>query len=252
VTQSFDELVDEAARAPINGWDFSWLDGRATEARPSWRYSERVVARAADAKRMLEVQCGDGALLASLPRAPELLVAAEGYAPNLAIAAHRLRARGAHVVAAADSAPEFPFRSNTFDLVTCRHPIVAWWTEIARVLAPGGAYFAQHVGPRSVAELTEFLMGPVGFGSDRDPDAAVNDATAAGLDVVDLRYEELPMTFHDIGAVVYFLRLLIWIVPRFSVEAFLGPLLALHEQIERSGPFRATSTRFLIEARKPA
>ncbi len=30
---SFDELIDEAERAPIDGWDFSWLDGRATEDR---------------------------------------------------------------------------------------------------------------------------------------------------------------------------------------------------------------------------
>jgi hypothetical protein len=31
MARSFDELVDEAAAVPVQGWDFSWLDGRATE-----------------------------------------------------------------------------------------------------------------------------------------------------------------------------------------------------------------------------
>src|SRR5438105_10290261 len=36
VRKSFEELVDEAAAVSVEGWDFSWLDGRATEERPSW------------------------------------------------------------------------------------------------------------------------------------------------------------------------------------------------------------------------
>ena len=53
-----------------------------------------------------------------------------------------------------------PLRDASFDLVISRHPVVAHWDEIARVLAPGGTYFAQHVGPRSAYEVTEWLMGP--------------------------------------------------------------------------------------------
>jgi hypothetical protein len=29
--RSFEDLVAEAVAAPVEGWDFSWLDGRATE-----------------------------------------------------------------------------------------------------------------------------------------------------------------------------------------------------------------------------
>ena len=36
--RSFEELMAEAVAAPVAGWDFSWLDGRATEQRPSWGY----------------------------------------------------------------------------------------------------------------------------------------------------------------------------------------------------------------------
>jgi SAM-dependent methyltransferase len=125
------------------------------------------------------------------------------------------------------------------------------WAEIARVLRPGGAYFSQQVGPNSVRELSEFMMGPLPPGSQRDPDRARRHAEAAGLTVTDLRYERLRTTFDDIGAVVYFLRLVIWIVPGFTVEGYLERLRALHEQIQEQGPFVAYASRFLIEARKP-
>ena len=56
---------------------------------PSWRYAGLVSARAARASSMLDIQSGGGEMLATLPRHPPLLVAAEGYAPNVAVAARR-------------------------------------------------------------------------------------------------------------------------------------------------------------------
>jgi SAM-dependent methyltransferase len=250
-TRSFDALVDEAERAPIDGWDFSWLEGRASEERPSWRYSERVAARARVASKMLDLQSGGGELLAKVPDLPPLLVAVEGYPPNVAVAARRLAPRGAHVVAAPDDRPAVPFATDTFDLVTSRHPVQTWWDEIARVLRPGGEYLSQEVGPDSVRELSERIMGPWPPGSPRDPELARVAAERAGLVVTDLRSERLRTAFNDIGAVVYFLRLVIWIVPGFTVERYRNQLRALHDQIEAEGPFVAHASRFLIEARKP-
>lgn len=250
--RSFEELVAEALAAPISGWDFSWLEGRATEERPSWRYSALVAERYRTASAVLDVQSGGGELLAGLARLPPLLVAAEGWPPNIPQAAGRLRRRGAWVVAAAADRPALPFAAGSFDLVTSRHPIVTWWEEIARVLRPGGTYLSQQVGPRSVVELTEFMMGPQPRSSARDPAGARAAATAAGLSVTDLRQVRLRTEFHDIGAVVYFLRLVVWIVPDFTVERYRERLGALHLQIERTGPFVAYATRFLVEATKPA
>jgi hypothetical protein len=45
VSRSFDELIDEAADAPIHGWDFTWLESRATEERPPWHYSGQLADR---------------------------------------------------------------------------------------------------------------------------------------------------------------------------------------------------------------
>ena len=71
--RSFDELVAEAEAAPITGWDFSWLDGRATEERPRWRYAEQVATRAASVTSMLDLQSGGGEMLAQLPSHPPLM-----------------------------------------------------------------------------------------------------------------------------------------------------------------------------------
>jgi SAM-dependent methyltransferase len=131
--------------------------------------------------------------------------------------------------------------------------VTTWWEEIARVLQPGGTYFSQQVGPASVFELVEWFLGPQPPENRgrRDPEAARAAAQAAGLEVTDLRLESLRAEFFDIGAVVYFLRKVIWMVPGFTVERYLGSLRELHDRIQRAGPFVAHTTRFLIEARKP-
>lgn len=68
---------------------------------------------------------------------------------------------------------------------------------------------------------------------------------------MNLQAAELRMEFFDVGAMVYFLRKVIWFVPDFAVEKYHDQLRALHEQIQASGPFIAYSRRFLIEACKP-
>jgi SAM-dependent methyltransferase len=250
MVRSFEALIEEANDALIEGWDFSWLDRRATEERTPWGYSRLAAQAAAGISSLLDLQTGGGELLAELPRLPVLTVAAEGWEPNVARAATRLRARNAWVVAAEDNM--LPFGDGTFELVLSRHPVLTWWNEVARVLAPGGRYLSQQVGPRSMAEVTEFLMGPQGGPSPRTPEAAVANAESVGLQVQKVQSARLRATFSDVGAVVYFLRLVIWIVPDFTVERYRDRLLALHRKIETEGAFVAHSTRFLIEATKPA
>jgi hypothetical protein len=73
------------------------------------------------------------------------------------------------------------------------------------VLAPGGTYLSQEVGPASVFELIEFFLGPLPRDG-RQPEETRAMAEAAGLEVVDLRTARLRMEFFDIGAVVHLLR----------------------------------------------
>jgi hypothetical protein len=66
-----------------------------------------------------------------------------------------------------------------------------------------------------------------------------------------LRLERLRAEFFDVGAVIYFLRKVVWTVPDFTVERYRERLHELHERIEFDGPFVAHATRLLVEARKP-
>ncbi|MFF2942440.1 class I SAM-dependent methyltransferase [Streptomyces niveus] len=251
--RTFDELIAEADAVSVDGWDFSWLDGRATEERPPWGYARSMAERMGRATAALDIQTGGGEVLASVPKLPPLTVATEAWPPNLARATALLHPLGVAVVSD-DDQPPLPFADAAFDLVVSRHPVHAWWTEIARVLRPGGCYFSQEVGPASVFELVEYFLGPQppeGRAA-RDPERARAAAEAAGLDVVDLRTASLRTEFHDIGAVVYFLRKVIWMVPGFTVDGYRDQLAALHRRIETEGPFVATTTRFLIEAVKPS
>src|SRR3954452_16110495 len=101
MARRFGELVEEAAAAPVDGWDFSWLDGRATEQRPSWGYQRLLGGRLAAATAALDIQTGGGEVLtgAGATNFPPLLVATEGWPPNLARATALLRPLGVCVVA---------------------------------------------------------------------------------------------------------------------------------------------------------
>jgi SAM-dependent methyltransferase len=209
-----------------------------------------VAARLPGVAALLDVQTGGGEVLASVGPLPALTVATEAWRPNVAVAADRLRGLGARVVATADG-PDLPFRPGTFDLVICRHPTVTPWPGIARVLRPGGAVLSQQIGADNVEELGTAIRGPRPPGPTRGPERERTGAAAVGLDVVDVREAALRCVFDDIAAVVYFLRLVVWIVPGFSVDRYRTELRALHDRIRAEGPFVATSRRFLIEARKP-
>ena len=245
---SFEDLVAEGAAVPLEGWDFSWFEGRATEERPPWGYAAQIAARLAAVESALDLQTGGGEVTASAPVKPPLLAATESWPPNAAVAKRNLP--DAFVVQAPDEGP-LPFHDSMFDLVISRHPVVTPWAEIARVLKPGGTYFSQQIGDATNRGLTEFMMGPQPVNDARSTKRARAEAEAAGLEVLQLEPVVLRVAFFDVGAVVHFLRKVLWTVPGFTVEGYRDRLLAMHEHIQEHGEYVCTSTRFLVEARKP-
>ena len=244
--------MDEAAAVPVEGWDFSWLDGRATEQRPSWGYQRLLGRKLAAATAALDIQTGGGEVLAGAGADdfPPTLVATEGWPPNLAKAKALLEPLGVTVVADGEESP-LPFADGAFDLVISRHPATVDWSEIARVLTPGGTYFAQHVGGGANIEISEWFLGPLEPSDARHHEVEADQARAAGLEVVQCRNERLHLEFFDVGAVVYFLRKVVWTVPDFMVDRYRARLRDLHDQIERDGVFRSTTSRTLFDLRQP-
>jgi SAM-dependent methyltransferase len=275
---SLPELIAEGDAVPVDGWDFSWFGGRATEERPAWGYARLLSERIGRADAVLDVQTGGGEVLAEAVRRSRAdnassrpagqgdsglrdtgrgggggrrLRATESWPPNVALARRALEPLGGLVAEIADDAV-LPFRDASFDLVASRHPTVVVWSQIARVLAPGGSYLAQHVGPGSNRELTDFMMGPQPVGQARSPSTAAAAATKVGLDVVDMREQALRVEFFDVAAVVYFLKKVLWTVPGFTVPGYAEPLARMYQHIQAHGSFVSHAQRFLIEARKPS
>jgi SAM-dependent methyltransferase len=246
----FDALLAEAAEVPLDGWDFSWFDGRATEQRPSWGYARRVAGRLSTADAALDVQTGGGevyAYAASVAaRPPRLLVAAESWQPNVGVAARNLAPFGGRVVDAA----EMPFRAGAFDLVVSRHPVSTRWDELARVLRPGGIFLSQQIGAGSNRELSEAMLGPLPPPGSRHPERIAAAAEAAGFEVLEVRAESLRAEFFDVAAVAHFLRKVIWTVPDFTIEKYREQLRAVHEEITVKGMFVSCAKRVLVEARR--
>ena len=87
---TFAELLAEGAAVPLEGWDFSWFDGRASEERPPWGYARLMEQRMAEAAAALDVQTGGGEVLARIRQAPPSLAATESWPPNVEVARRNL------------------------------------------------------------------------------------------------------------------------------------------------------------------
>jgi SAM-dependent methyltransferase len=251
---AFEDLISEGDGVPLDGWDFSWFEGRATEERPVWGYAGMLAGRLGEAHAVLDLQTGGGevtaAALRQCQRPPGTLAATDSWPPNAALASAALAPFGGTVHLIPDDAV-LPFASGSFDLVASRHPTLVVWPEIARVLQPGGRYFSQQIGAGSNRELTEFMMGPQPAHAGRSAKVLSDQATGAGLEVTGLREQALRVEFFDVAAVVHFLKKVLWTVPGFSVAGYAGPLARMHEHIQAHGSFVCHARRMLLEARKP-
>ncbi len=246
--RDFDDLVEEAARRPVSGWDFRFLDNRLAEDPLPWSYEERAaqLVRAARAP-VLDLGTGGGEFLSSLAPLPPGSRATEGWPPNVPVARRRLAALAVDVV---EPGPDgsLPLPSGAFGAVLDRHEAYEA-AEVGRVLAPGGVFLTQQVGSDDGRELSALLEGPP---PDRDADwnldAAVAGLEGAGLAVTRARQARTSRRFHDVGALVSYLRMVPWQVPGFDARTHRGPLLRLHRDMARGTPLTCTVHRFLVEA----
>jgi hypothetical protein len=119
-----------------------------------------------------------------------------------------------------------------------------------RVLRAGGTFLTQQVGSENDRELRER------FGSyQASPDAADPYAAqlrAAGFEIAQARESRTQKSFRDVGAVAWYMKVLRWEFPGFSVSGSITLLREVHTIIERQGGFIVHDHRYLLEARKPS
>lgn len=64
--------------------------------------------------------------------------------------------------------------------------------------------------------------------------------------------EDLPDSHsNDIGAIVFFLKIIECQIPDFTPRSYHDRLLTMHRHIKEHGAFKAKAHRYLIQARKP-
>ena len=232
------------------GWDFSYLHGRMTEGQEPWSYLNRAAELMRQSSSVIDLDTGGGEKLLSLREHwPAKVVATEDYLPNFELASKRLSPLGADVVKTPVSTIHpMPFAGAEFDLVLNRHAAFNS-SEVARVLTSGGTFLTQQVHGMSAWDLQAV------FGAKPQwPDSTAEKYTplleAAGLTVVNLQEWEGNLSFTDVGAVVYYLKAVPWLVPDFNVETHLSSLLALQERTEAGEGLDFYAAKYLIEASK--
>ncbi|MFC0675358.1 methyltransferase domain-containing protein [Brachybacterium hainanense] len=245
--RDLEDLIEEAEAADVTGWGFGYLDGRATEERPPWGYAHLLAEHLAQVDSALDLDTGGGEVLSEAPVLPPHMVATEAWEPNAQRARELLGPRGVRIVPGTAELPD-----ASFALVTSRHPVVPDFPEIHRLLRPGGAYLAQHVGPASCFELIEWFLGPQPEArKGRDPQAEAARAEAAGLVVDEIRTATCRIEYHDVGAIVWILRKCPWWVPGFTAGEHLPRLRELDARLRVGEPFVDASTRHLVRAHRP-
>lgn len=240
---SYEELIHEALTTSFEGWDFAIFDGRVTDdGTVPWDYASIVRDRLPKATALLDLGTGGGELLASLTPLPPRTAATETYSPNLPVARARLQPLGIEVT---ENPREFP--DAAFDLITNRHESYDP-REVRRLLAEGGTYLTQQVAGRDLEELNTALGGPPHVDATWDLATATTALEEAGLELTWSREATFTTTFHDIGALVLFLRVISWQIPDFDAHTYEDRLRALHADMERGHVLQATAHRFALTA----
>ena len=237
----------QQADVPFEGWNFSYLDGRFSEAEPPWDYLALAKAAIAQAFDILDVATGGGEVFASLAPFPGRATAVEGFDPNLPIARRRLAPLGVPVFQG-NTRSGMPFDDGAFDLVLNRHGGFRPG-ELHRILKPGGVFLTQQVGGDNLADLIGAFGAELAY-PDNTLARVCGELVALGCEIRRAEEWRGPVTFSDVGAVAYFLKAIPWVVQGFEVERDLTALQALQAKLDKREPLQFTYTRFLIEAVK--
>lgn len=240
----------EEARAHVHGWDFSPIRGRFEEEHDlPWEYRALVRQYLREDMALLDYDTGGGEFLLSLCHPSARTAATEGYPPNVRLCQETLSPLGIDFRECSDPGA-VPFPAESFDLILNRHGAFDP-AELFRLLKPGGRFLTEQVGEDNDRDLVERVLPgtpkPFPHRNLREQRAAFE---RAGFQI--LRGEEAfrPILFHDVGAFVWFARVIQWEFPGFSVERCFDRLLSMQAELETSGEVRGTIHRYLILAQK--
>ena len=238
--------------AHIHGWDFSHISGRyAEEDDLPWNLRSIILQHLTDSMHLLDIDTGGGEFLLSLHHPPAYTAATENYPPNVALCRQTLSPLGIDFRPADGKGP-LPFDDNQFDMVIDRHGDFCA-EEIFRVLKPGGLFITQQVGAENDRELVQLLLPhetALPF-PDQYLSIARGQFAQAGFTILEGQECFRPIAFYDVGALVWFARIISWEFPGFSVDSCLEQLFKAQQIIDAAGRIEGRIHRFMLIAQKP-
>lgn len=233
--------------AHIHGWDFSHIEGRYMEEGDlPWDYREEILRHLKPEMRILDIDTGGGEFLLSLNHPHANTAATENYPPNVELCRETLLPLRIDF-RAADGKGVLPFGDASFDMVINRHGDFNP-AEIHRVLKPGGLFITQQVGAENDRELVELLCGHTDLPF---PDQYLNITeerfSQTGFEILNGRECFRPIRFYDVGALVWFARIIEWEFPGFSVDSCMDRLLQAQRLLDKFGVVEGRIHRFLLK-----
>lgn len=248
--KSIDDLIQDGLSLPISGWDFSSIINRSKEHRTSWNYRALARQHMQGITSMLDQDTGGGEVFSSLAPFPPHTWATESYPPNILVAKNRLEPLGVQIITDYDDS-SIPLPDSSLDLILNRHGGYSEH-ELIRLLRPGGIFLTQQVGGQNCIRMNELLQETVDFKySYWTKDFITHRLLDAGFSLLATKEEFPILEFFDIGALVFFLRIVSWQIADFNVDKCHDKLLAIHQGILNRGPLIVHEHRILVEAHKP-
>ncbi|MBP7175031.1 MAG: class I SAM-dependent methyltransferase [Thermoclostridium sp.] len=240
----------EESIAHIHGWDFSHIEGRYTgEQELPWDYQSTILQYLKPEMKLLDVDTGGGEFLLSLHHPYTHTSATESYPPNIQLCNETLSPLGIDF-RVGDGKDILPFDDAAFDIVINRHGDFHA-QEIHRVLKDGGVFITQQVGAENDRELVELLLGKLELPfPEQYLEIASRKFCDAGFELLKGQECFRPICFFDVGALVWFARIIEWEFPGFSVAACKDRLLEAHRILEQNGCIEGRMHRFLLVAVK--
>jgi SAM-dependent methyltransferase len=252
--ESYKDLIEfwksEEKLAKIKGWDFSHLKGRwydEDNALP-WDYKKIIKAHLKPEMKILDIDTGGGEFVLSLGHDPHNISVTENYEPNFILCKEKLSPLGITVVKA--SASSLPFEDESFDLILNRHGDLCP-KEIFRVLKEDGLFITQQVGAYNDRELVRLILpkAKIPF-----PDQILSTKAAEfeseGFEILEENEAYHLMRFYDVGALVWFAKIIEWEFPNFSVSKHVDNLIKAHELLSENEYLEGKAHRFYFVAQK--
>lgn len=240
----------EESEAHIHGWDFSHIHGRYEEGQDlPWNYKAIVRHYLTEDTELLDYDTGGGEFLLSLSHPYPKTSATEGYPPNVSLCRQVLAPLGIHFKECSN-ASDIPFGDASFDLIINRHGEFDA-PELHRLLKAGGLFVTEQVGDQNDRDLVEMVLAGIKMSfSHLNLKEQCKVFEKAGFQILQAEEAFRPITFYDVGAFVWFARIIEWEFPGFSVDRCFEKLLGMQKTIEENGKVTGTTHRYLIVAKK--